>query len=307
MRGPFLRSLVQLARRDERILLLTGDLGFAAIEPFADEFPDRFCNVGVAEQNMLGIATGLAEAGYVPFVYSIASFATRRPFEFIHNGPALHNLQVRIIGIGGGFEYGPAGPTHHAIDDVALMRAIPHIAIFSPADPDQAVTVLNETWELPRPVYYRLGKNDVSRLPGLAGAFHVGRAEWVRRGADVAIIAMGSVAIEAVAAADDLKGRGVQASVLVAASIRPEPTDDLSAAVSQAPLVFTVEAHSVNGGLGSLVSELIAEQGLSARLVRCGVHCGADGLSGSNEYWNRRHGISREMLVDAVLAELAKR
>src|SRR4051812_22287055 len=118
MRAAFLRTLTELAARDERIVLLTGDLGFAAIEPFKDTFPERFFNVGVAEQNMIGIATGLAEAGFLPFAYSIATFAVLRPFEFIRNGPIMHDLPVRIVGVGGGFEYGHAGPTHHALEDV---------------------------------------------------------------------------------------------------------------------------------------------------------------------------------------------
>src|SRR5437016_536413 len=124
MRGAFLRKLVEVANGDPRVLLLTGDLGFAAVEPFAETFPHRFFNMGVAEQNMLGVATGLAEAGFLPFVYSIAPFATRRPYEFICNGPVHHKLPVRIVGVGAGFEYGHAGPTHHAIDDVAIMRAL---------------------------------------------------------------------------------------------------------------------------------------------------------------------------------------
>ena len=128
MRYAFVTTLLELAERDERILLLTGDLGFTVLEPFAEKFPyrsdlrrNRFFNVGVAEQNMVGVGTGLAEAGYIPFLYSIATFAAIRPYEFIRNGPALHRLPVRIVGVGGGFEYGSAGPTHWALEDIALM------------------------------------------------------------------------------------------------------------------------------------------------------------------------------------------
>jgi transketolase len=285
-------------------MLLTGDLGFAAIEPFAETFPDRFYNVGVAEQNMLGIATGLAEAGFLPFVYSIAPFATRRPYEFIHNGPVLHKLPVRIVGIGGGFEYGHAGPTHHGIDDVALMRVLPEIAIISPADHEQAVTALWQTWDWPGPVYYRLGKDDATTVPGLGGEFQVGRTQCLRQGTDLALIAMGSVATEAEAAARDLARCGVQASVVVVASVRPTPTDDLAAALSRVPLAMSVEAHSINGGLGSLVAEIIAEQGMNCRLMRCGVRVASDGTTGANRYQNAAHGLSREALVDQALCAL---
>ena len=122
MRNAFLDALVSLAERDERVMLLTGDLGFSVLEPFAERFPDRFVNCGVAEQNMTGVATGLAEAGMVPFTYSIATFATLRPYEFIRNGAALHRLPVRVVGVGGGFDYGHNGITHFALEDYEVAR-----------------------------------------------------------------------------------------------------------------------------------------------------------------------------------------
>src|SRR5262249_47021604 len=177
VRGAFARTLAELASQDQRILLLTGDLGFMALEPFADRFPSRFFNVGVAEQNMVGMATGLAEAGYIPFVYSIATFATLRPYEFIRNGPILHQLPVRIVGMGGGFEYGSAGSTHHGLDDIGVMRVQPGIAIIAPADHVQARNAVLATWRLPGPIYYRLGKDDHTEVPGLEGGFELGRAQ----------------------------------------------------------------------------------------------------------------------------------
>src|SRR5947208_6407398 len=125
MRAAFAQTVCSLAANDPRVLLLTGDLGYMALEPFAQRFPDRFFNVGVAEQNMVGLATGLAEAGMVPFCYSIVTFASLRPYEFIRNGPVLHQLPVRIVGVGGGFEYGTAGPTHHGLEDIGVMRLQP--------------------------------------------------------------------------------------------------------------------------------------------------------------------------------------
>src|SRR5438093_3574694 len=134
MRRAFVNTLVELAESDPRILLLTGDLGYLALEPFSERFPDRFFNVGVAEQNMVGLATGLAEAGFIPFVYSIVTFASLRPYEFIRNGPILHQLPVRIVGVGGGFEYGPQGATHHGLEHVGVMRVQPGIAATARAD-----------------------------------------------------------------------------------------------------------------------------------------------------------------------------
>src|SRR5918912_219611 len=129
MRKAFAETLFELMTQDERILLLTADLGFMVWEAIASKFPGRFFNVGVAEQNMIGLATGLAEAGFIPFVYSIATFATLRPFEFIRNGPVHHNLPVRIVGVGAGYDYGPAGPTHHALEDIGVMRTQPNLTV----------------------------------------------------------------------------------------------------------------------------------------------------------------------------------
>src|SRR5580765_3495660 len=142
MRREFASTLTAAAERDERIVLLTGDLGFMVLEPFTERFPDRFFNVGVAEQNMVGVATGLAEAGYVPYVYSIATFASLRPYEFIRNGPVHQQLPVRVVGVGGGFDYGTNGPSHHALEDLAVMRAQPGLTVLAPADFAQARAAL---------------------------------------------------------------------------------------------------------------------------------------------------------------------
>ena len=222
-------------------MLLTGDLGYMALEPFADRHPTRFVNVGVAEQNMVGIATGLAEAGFVPFVYSIVTFATLRPYEFVRNGPVLHNLPVRVVGIGGGFEYGHAGPTHHGTEDVGVMRTLPGMTIVAPADHRQARTAIEQTWDLPGPIYYRLGKDDKTVVPGLNGRFALGRAESIREGRDVLLVAMGAVATEAVTAANQLAARGVEAGVMIVASVNPPPIEDLVAAAGGVRLVVTVE------------------------------------------------------------------
>ena len=174
MRKAFVSALIEMAEQDPRILLLTSDLGFMILEPFIERFPDRFFNVGVAEQNTVGIATGLAEAGFIPFCYSIVTFATLRSYEFIRNGPILQKLPVRIVGTGGGYEYADAGPTHHGLEDVAIMRTQPGMMVVTPADHAQTRTALLSTWNEPRPIYYRLGKDDSYLAPGLDGAFRAG-------------------------------------------------------------------------------------------------------------------------------------
>jgi|SRR5581483_7406638 len=304
MRGAFVRTLTELAAAEPRIVLLTGDLGYMVLEPFMERFPDRFFNVGVAEQNMVGIATGLAEAGYRPFVYSIATFVTLRPYEFIRNGPVWHRLPVRVVGVGAGFEYGPQGLSHHALEDVAVMRVQPGLTVIAPADHQQLAAALQATWDTAGPVYYRIGKDDRTVVPGLDGRFRLGGLEVVREGCDVVLVASGAIAVEAVRAAESLAARGVSARVAVAASLQPAPIADLRDVLSDVPLALTVEAHYVSGGLGSLVAEVIADEGLACRLVRCGVRAVPDGVSGSQQFLQQRHGITADDLVQTALGRL---
>jgi transketolase len=297
MRGAFIRTLTRLAKNDQRIFLLTGDLGYMALEPFAEEFPERFINVGVAEQNMVGAATGLAEAGLIPFCYSIVTFASLRPYEFIRNGPILHQFPVRIIGVGGGVEYGHNGATHYGLEDVAVMRAQPGITLVAPADHTQTVTALEKTYDLPGPIYYRLGKDDRITVPGLDGLFELGRCQTIREGKDLLILAMGSIAYEAATAIDALKKDGINCSLAIVASLNPAPTADLVDLLSRFRRVMTVEAHYENGGLGSLVSETVAEFDLRCKLTRCAIKSTPDGLTGSQQYLYEKHGLSAQRLA----------
>jgi len=307
MRQAFVQTLTELAAQDPRILLLTGDLGYLALEPFADKFPDRFFNVGVAEQNMVGLATGLAEAGFIPYVYSIVPFAVLRPYEFIRNGPIQHRLPVRIVGVGGGLEYGTNGLSHYGLEDIAVMRVQPGLTVIAPADGPQTRTAVAATWNLPGPVYYRIGKDDKAVVPGLEGRFELGKLQRLRDGADLLLIAMGSVATEAVDAAQALAARGVSCSLAIAASISPAPVNELARLLAQHPVALTVEAHYRIGGLGSLVAEVIAERGLGCRLVRCGVDALPNGISGSQRYLHHRYGLSADKLVESALAAVQSR
>jgi transketolase len=305
VRATFARILSELAEKDDRIVLLTGDLGFTVLEPFRDKFPKRFFNMGVAEQNMVGVATGMAEAGMVPFCYSIGTFASLRPFEFIRNGPVLHNLPVRVIGLGAGFEYGTAGPTHYSLEDIGIMRTQPGLTVIAPADFEQAGAALHASWDLPGPVYYRIGKDEKSTMPALKGGFELGRAQTVRKGDDLLIFTCGPISLDVAEAADDLAEDGIAATVVVVASISPVPENDLVESLSRHRVALTVETHSVTGGLGSLVAEVIADHGLGTRLVRLGVRTGSKGRSGSPAHMHARHGLDKAGIVKAARSLLA--
>ena len=304
MRREFVDSLVAAAVDDERIVLLTADLGFNALEPFAERFPSRFFNVGVAEQNMVGLATGLAEAGFVPFAYSIATFATMRPYEFVRNGPVLHELPVRIVGMGGGLDYGHNGITHYAVEDLALMRAQPGLTAVAPADGDQARAAVGALGDVARPAYLRLERTGHA-VPGLDGRFALGRAELIGGGADLLVVAIGSVAHEAVEAAERLAADGVEATVAVVSSFSPSPVDDLAELLARVPVAITAEAHYVDGGLGSLVAEIVAERGLDCRVVRRGVVHTPRGETGGRDYLFSLHGLTGAQIAATAVETLA--
>jgi transketolase len=306
MRRALAAALEDLADIEPRIVVITGDLGYLVLDRFAAKFPQRFFNAGVAEQDMVGIATGLAEAGFIPFVYSISTFAVLRPYEFIRNGPVQHQLPVRIIGIGCGFDYGLNGVSHYGLEDVAVLRCQPGLTIVAPADEAQTRAALEATWALPGPIYYRIGKEDAPAVPGLNGEFALGRAQVIARGGDVLLIAMGNAAGEAAAAARELRFRGVSATVAVVASIAPPPTQDLVHLLRTHPFAFTIEAHYTTGGLGSLVAELIADAGVACPLVRCGISPQLAGVTGSTRFLMEQERLTAPHLAARVLDVLAR-
>ena len=304
MRDAFVRTITELAVQDPRIILLTGDLGFMALEPFAERFPERFLNVGVAEQNMVGIATGLAESGFIPFIYSINPFAVLRPYEFIRNGPIYHQLPVRIVGMGGGFEYGHQGITHYGLEDIGIARIQPGLVTIAPADGAQASTAIRATLNLPEPIFYRLGKNDKVMVPGLEGRFQLGRLQVIHEGHDLLFVSMGAIASEVAIASALLHEEGITCTSAVVASMNPPPVDDLVDLLKRFHTVITVEVHYIPGGLGSLISEINAEHGLACRVIRCGIRKKPSGITGSQLYLQDFHGLSAKALAATALHSL---
>lgn len=302
MRTTVINTLIELAERDNRIMLITGDLGFMVIDPFTAKFPDRFINVGVAEQNMIGIATGLAEAGFIPFVYSIAPFATLRPYEFIRNGPIAHHLPVRILGIGTGMDYSTNGLTHYGLEDLSVMRIQPGITTIAPADSAQARTALLSTWDLEGPIYYGLGKDDRIIIPQLDGRFELGKMQIIKEGVKVLVICMGAISNEVVKAVDEAEKNGVRAAIGVVSSLNPVDALQISKTLHNYSTVITVESQYINGGLGSMMAEIIAENRISCQLKRFGVRKTPDGKTGSPEYMRSINGLTKEAIYQLLLS-----
>lgn len=299
MRKAFIQSLIKIASADERVILLTADLGYLVIEEFIENFPTRFLNVGVAEQNMVGIATGLAEAGFIPYIYSITPFATLRPFEFIRNGPVYHNLPVRIVGVGQGVEYGLNGLSHYAVEDIGVLRTQPNLTIIAPADNAQTQSALEQTHHLPGPIYFRLSKENLE-IAELEGKFKLGQVQQVGNGTDVLLISSGAITKEAIKAAQILASSGFSTTLLVIASISPAPEGQLVEVLSRFRHVFTLEAHYLTGGIGSLVAEIVAEHCLSILLTRFGFHGILNDTVGSEASIYTLHNLSSEKIARRI-------
>lgn len=260
MRKSFINRLCKLARRDDRICLIIGDLGFSVVEPFAKEFPDRFLNAGVAEQNMIGMATGwsLAENKIV-FVYSIANFPTLRCLEQIRNDACHHKANVKIVSVGGGLTYGSAGFSHHAIEDLAIMRALPGMVMSAPADAYETDAIVQLAVDTMGPFFIRLGKNNEPAVHKNPCSLSVGEPIVYKEQGDILIVSTGTLISEVIKAAEMLEKKGLETSILGVPFLKPLNTEKVLQVLNGKKMVVAVEEHTRFGGLGSVIAEIMAE------------------------------------------------
>ena len=300
MRDAFFRALAALGAADERVWALTGDLGVGLFEPFEADAPGRYLNVGIAEQTLVGVAAGLAYAGKVPFAYSIAPFVTSRAHDQVRVDVACAGANVKLVGVGSGVSYGTLGPTHHAIDDIALTRVLPGMTVLAPGDPAEAERAARAAHAHEGPVYLRLGKNGEPALLPEAAEFRIGRAAELRDGGDVTIACTGTALREATAAADLLAVEGIAATLLHFGTVKPFDAGALVAAARRTGAVVTVEEHSIVGGFGSAAAEALAEAGAGAVLRRIGLPDTFAHAVGSRDYLVDRYGLSGPAVADAA-------
>jgi transketolase len=257
VRTTFLKTLLEAARQDPNIFLLTGDLGYSVLEPFRDELPRQYLNVGVAEQNMIGVAAGLAHEGYRPFCYSIANFPTLRCFEQIRNDVCYHGLPVTMVSVGGGLAYGPQGYTHHGVEDLGVMRLLPGMQVIAPADPVEtklATRYLASTASK-KPAYLRLGKANEPICHASKPAWQPGKAITVQQGEKLAVLSTGGMLAEAISACESLPFRP---TILSVPFLKPFDGLMVQELVRTHPMIVTLEEHSVLGGLGTCLAEVLA-------------------------------------------------
>ena len=308
MRTTFIETLCDLAERDERIWLITGDLGYSVLERFSERFPERYINVGVAEQNMTGIAAGLAHSGLVVFTYSIANFPVMRCLEQIRNDVCYHNMNVKVVAVGGGFSYGTAGYTHHGVEDLAVMRAMPNMTVVAPADPYEARRATEAVASHAGPCYLRLGKSREPEVHEGEPAFALGKAIVAREGDDAAIISTGAMLKDSLEAADRLASRSISSRVLSMHTVRPLDADSVRNALVETRAVVTVEEHRAYGGLGGAVAEVVAEAGVANNSFRM-LAARDEALRevGSQEYLRELSGLSPAAIAESVAAALEGR
>lgn len=304
MRTEFVASLVEAARADPSIWLVTGDLGYGVLEPFATEFPERYVNVGVAEQTLAGVAAGIARAGGRVFAYSIATFAAYRCWEQWRNDVAEPGLPVIVVGVGGGFAYGVHGYSHHALEDLALMRALPNFAIVAPGDGPEARALTFDLARRPGPAYLRLGHTTGKPLGAHREPARVGEPRQACLGATVSILATGGALAPAFEAAGLLDERGTDAGVVSVHTLRPLPGTLVGRIVRDCDLVVSVEDHRRTGGLASA----LFEAGFAPRAPWIHLAAGerVDAV-GSAPYLHAEHGIDAVSIAEAVVTGLRRR
>lgn len=307
MRTAFIKTLFDIAKQDERINLIVGDLGYSVVEPFQKEFPSRFINAGVAEQNMTGMAAGLALSGKIVFTYSIANFPTLRCLEQIRNDICYHNANVKIVAVGGGFAYGALGMTHHATEDLAIMRSLPNLLVVAPGDPVEARLATQAIVEHEGPCYLRLGKAGEPKVHQTEPDFKLGKAIQIKDGTDITLIATGGMLFNTLKAAEKLEEQGISVRLLSMHTVKPLDTEAVLKAAVETSAIFTIEEHSIIGGLGGAVSETLAEPGNSqVYFKRLGIPSTFISQVGNQEYLRNLFSLSAEGIQNSVETALKK-
>lgn len=298
MRDTFVRTLVELAKEDKNIELLTGDLGFGVLQPFWEKCPDQFTNAGIAEQNMTSVAAGMALTGKNVFTYSIGNFPTLRCIEQIRNDCAYHNANVKIVCIGGGFVYGSLGMSHQATEDLAILRALPNVVVLAPADLIEAEECTKALAKYKGTAYLRLGRGGEKRIHDKIENFQIGKAIKVCDGAKIAIFSTGAIFEEVTVAKDVLKAKGINPAVYTFPTVKPIDKEIIEQIAKDFDLIVTCEEQNVIGGFGSAVAEVMTEmKQRNAILLRVGLNDEYSVRVGNQKYLRGQYGIDAEGIV----------
>lgn len=307
MRTAFIEQLCELAEQDERIWLVCADLGYSVLEAFSARFPGRYLNAGIAEQNMTGIAAGLALAGKTVFTYSIANFPVMRCLEQVRNDVCYHNLNVKIVSVGGGLAYGSQGYTHHGVEDLAVMSVLPNMTVVAPGDPVEARAATIALTQISGPAYLRLGKAGEPVLHKQEIAFKLGRALHVRQGKDITLISTGGMLETALNAAESLESSGCSVRLLSMPTVVPLDVEAIRCAALETNGIITIEEHG-RGGLGTMTAEVLAGM-LPITCAFSSMRLGSAPvrMSGSQNQLREAQGLSVASVIETAQAMLRAR
>lgn len=303
MRDHFIKALYALADQDPKILLATGDLGFGVFNEFREKKADQFINAGIAEQNMTQVATGMALEGYKVFTYSIANFPTLRCLEQIRNDAAYHNANVNVVSIGGGFSYGQLGISHHATEDLAIMRSIPDVTCIAPCGLWETMEATKAISQIPGTCYLRLDKDFGDDSPTRENEqFQVGKARILREGTDCTIVVCGGILSEAQSAAEILsKDHGIESRILSMHTIQPFDKESVIDASKETGAIITLEEHTINGGLGGATAEALLDAGAAPqRFLRIALEAGFSSIVGTQMYLRNKYKLDSESVVERI-------
>lgn len=302
MRSTFVNTLTELARKNDKVMCVIGDTGFSVFEEFEKEFGERFINVGIAEQNFVSVGAGLAAMGMKPYIYNVVSFMTLRGMEEIVLDVCYQENPVVLVGVGGGHAYGPAGPTHHAYFDIAMMRMFPNMTVVCPADPVEmrAAMLASETYD--KPLYIRIGRSVDPVVHKVKVPFEIGKAIHMREGNDGVLFAAGTMVKDAVAACDLLAQDGIQVALYSMHTIKPIDEPLIRECMDKYPAIFTLEEHSANGGLGSAVGDVVLSHGNRGNVAfkKFGFPDTFAPVTGSREYLNAYYGLDAGHVAEQI-------
>lgn len=305
MRDTFVRTLIDLAKEDKNIELITGDLGFGVLKPFWEQLPDQFTNIGIAEQNMTTVAAGMALEGKTVFTYSIGNFPTLRCLEQIRNDCAYHKANVKIVCIGGGFVYGSLGMSHQATEDLAILRALPDVVVMAPADLVEAEEATKAIAAYPGTCYLRLGRGGEKRIHEKIDNFQIGKAIKVKDGKDIAIFSTGAIFEEVSEAYDILKEKGYSPAVYTFPTVKPIDKEVINECSDKFDLIVTCEEHNIIGGFGGAVAEVMAEKRKRrAALLRIGLNDTYATIVGNQKYLRDQYGLSAKKIAERIEEEI---
>ncbi len=301
MRDTFVKTLIEIAKDNKDIELVTGDLGFGVLKPYWEQIPDQFTNAGIAEQNMTSMAAGMALEGKTVFTYSIGNFPTIRCLEQIRNDCAYHEANVKIVCVGGGFVYGSLGMSHHATEDLALLRALPNVVVMAPGDLVEAECATRAIANYPGTCYLRLGRGGEKRIHDKIENFQIGKAIKIQDGEKVAIFSTGAIFEEVKEAAEILKDKGINPSIYTFPTVKPIDKEVIKYCGENFDYIVTVEEHNIVGGFGSAVSEVLSElKNKKAVLVRIGLNDTYSSIVGSQKYLRDQYGMSANKISQKI-------